>query len=104
MLTFRESGSGPLTAEILRERECRVLERTVTRQIQAAPQRIDEVKTYEWCRRDATVFLVRRSFWIIDELVTTRSEQDTSASWSTVLWECAGECPQLSATPDLRSR
>lgn len=87
ILARRDVGwPGSMTPEVLRERECRVLEQAVARRIQDAPQVIDEVETYEWCKRGATLFLVLRTFWRIDGK-PTRSESDTPSSHGKVLWE-----------------
>lgn len=80
-------GSGATTAEVLRERECRVLKETVGRRIQETPQRMDEVETYEWCERGATIFLVQRTFWRIDGHSTRNEATDTPSSHGKVLWE-----------------
>ena len=75
-----------VTAEVLRGRECRILEQAVTRRIRYAPQVVDEIETHEWCRLGATLFLVRRTFWRIDG-VSPRNENNTPQSFGKVLWE-----------------
>ena len=68
---------------------CTILTNEVTRLVQDAPQRIEEVQAYEWCiDPPRSLFLVRRTFWRVDRNVTTRNERtDTPASQSQVLWE-----------------
>ena len=68
---------------------CTILMNEVTRLVQEAPQRIEEVQAYEWCiDPPKTFFLMRRTFWRVDRTTTTRNERtDTPASQSQVLWE-----------------
>ena len=70
-------------------RSCTILTNEVTRVVQDAPQRIEEVQAYELCiDPPKSLFLVRRTFWRVYRNVTTRNEKtDTPASQSQVLWE-----------------
>lgn len=75
---------------------CTVLTHEVTRVVQDAPQRVEEVTAYEWCIDPPKgLFLVRRTYWRVDRKQTTRNERtDTPSSHSQVLWGRGNEADQ----------
>lgn len=70
---------------------CTILTQETIRIIQENPQRMEEIATYEWCiGTPKTLFLVRRTFWLIDHKQSTRNERtDTPSSHSKLLWSNA---------------
>ncbi len=67
---------------------CTILTKEITRVVQESPQRVEEIASYEWCiDSPKTLFLVRRTYWLIDHKQSTRNERtDTPSSHSQVLW------------------
>lgn len=75
---------------------CTVLLEERVHVVQDSPQRVEERQSYEWCvekgldGRTTGLYLIGRTYWVVDGRSLKSSGQDTPASRSRVLWQREG--------------